>query len=70
MVGPFEILFNPGAKHRQEELASRELRREIDGTADPGQVRIDLESGVVVITSAHQATGQPDDQEPPPETDP
>ena len=48
-MGELGALFNPGMRHEIEERKSKEMRREEEGDSDPGDLRIDLFSGVAVI---------------------
>lgn len=50
-MGPLGEIFNPGMRHEIEEKRSKELRREEEGQGEKGDLRIDLESGFVVIHS-------------------
>ena len=50
-LGELGALFNPGMRHELEERRSRALRREEEGNARDGDVRIDLDSGVAVINA-------------------
>jgi hypothetical protein len=50
-VGPLGEIFNPGMRHEIEERRSKALRREEEGNARDGDLRIDLESGKVVINA-------------------
>ena len=49
-MGPLGEIFNPGMRHEIEERRSKALRREEEGNARDGDLRIDLDSGKVVIT--------------------
>lgn len=57
-MGELGALFNPGMRHEIEERKSKAVRREEDGTADPGDLRIDLFSGVAVIALTRPETGK------------
>ena len=48
-MGELGALFNPGMRHELEERQSKAARREEEGNARDGDLRIDLESGVAVI---------------------
>ena len=48
-MGELGALFNPGMRHELEERRSKAMRREEEGNARDGDLRIDLESGVAVI---------------------
>ena len=48
-MGELGALFNPGMRHELEERRARAARREEEGNARDGDLRIDLESGVAVI---------------------
>lgn len=48
-MGELGALFNPGMRHELEERRSKAARREEEGNARDGDLRIDLESGVAVI---------------------
>jgi len=50
-LGELGALFNPGMRHELEERRSKAMRREEEGNARDGDLRIDLESGVAVINS-------------------
>jgi hypothetical protein len=50
-VGPLGEIFNPGMRHEIEERRSKAMRREEEGNARDGDLRIDLESGIVRITA-------------------
>ncbi|WP_037362115.1 DUF6191 domain-containing protein [Nakamurella lactea] len=56
-MGELGALFNPGMRHEIEERQSKASRREEEGQADPGNLRIDLLSGVAVINMGSKATG-------------
>ena len=58
-MGELGALFNPGMRHELEERQSKAARREEEGNARDGDLRIDLESGVAVIN----ITGSDDDQD-------
>ncbi|TKV61052.1 hypothetical protein FDO65_05240 [Nakamurella flava] len=57
-MGELGALFNPGMRHEQEERRAKALIREEEGDSREVDPRIDLESGVAVIT-----TGDADDDE-------
>ena len=44
-------LFNPGMRHELEERRAKSARREEEGNARDGDLRIDLDSGVAVINT-------------------
>ena len=48
-MGELGALFNPGMRHELEERQAKASRREEEGNARDGDLRIDLESGVAVI---------------------
>ena len=48
-MGELGALFNPGMRHELEERQAKAARREEEGNARDGDLRIDLESGVAVI---------------------
>src|SRR4051794_40509430 len=48
-MGELGALFTPGMRHELEERRSKAARREEEGNARDGDLRIDLESGVAVI---------------------
>ncbi|MGI8592310.1 MAG: DUF6191 domain-containing protein [Nakamurella sp.] len=48
-LGELGALFNPGMRHEIEERKSKANRREEEGNARDGDIRIDLTSGVAVI---------------------
>ena len=50
-MGELGALFNPGMRHELEERRARAARREEEGNARDGDLRIDLESGVAVINA-------------------
>ena len=50
-VGPLGEIFNPGMRHEIEERRSKALRREEEGNARDEDLRIDLDSGTVRITT-------------------
>lgn len=56
-MGELGALFNPGMRHELEERRAKAARREEEGNARDGDLRIDLESGVAVIN----APGEGDD---------
>ncbi len=55
-MGELGALFNPGMRHEIEERQSKANRREEEGNARDGDLRIDLASGVAVI-NAHGKAG-------------
>ena len=57
-MGELGALFNPGMRHELEERQAKAARREEEGNARDGDLRIDLESGVAVIN----IPGADDDQ--------
>ena len=57
-MGELGALFNPGMRHELEERQAKAARREEEGNAKDGDLRIDLESGVAVI-NAPGAQGDP-----------
>jgi hypothetical protein len=48
-MGELGALFNPGMRHELAERQAKAARREEEGNARDGDLRIDLESGVAVI---------------------
>jgi Family of unknown function (DUF6191) len=62
-MGELGAMFNPGMRHELEERRSKAMRREEEGNARDGDLRIDLESGVAVIN----APGSTDSGKPQPE---
>ncbi len=50
-MGELGALFNPGMRHEQEERRAKALIREEEGDSREVDPRIDLESGVAVITT-------------------
>lgn len=50
-MGELGALFNPGMRHELEERRARAARREEEGNARDGDLRIDLDSGVAIINS-------------------
>ncbi len=54
-MGELGALFNPGMRHELEERRSKAARREEEGNARDGDLRIDLESGVAVINVTQPA---------------
>ena len=48
-MGELGALFNPGMRHELEERRSKAARREEEGNARDGDLKIDLASGVAVI---------------------
>lgn len=63
-VGPLGEIFNPGMRHEIEERRSKALRREEEGNARDGDLRIDLDSGFVRITAPAKAAKPAADAEP------
>ena len=59
-MGELGALFNPGMRHELEERRSKAARREEEGNARDGDLRIDLDSGVAVINvpAARRTPGQ------------
>ncbi|MEJ7649094.1 MAG: DUF6191 domain-containing protein [Nakamurella sp.] len=66
-MGELGALFNPGMRHEIEERKSKELRREEEGDSDPGDLRIDLFSGVAVIALGKNGPIAPGDEADPTE---
>src|SRR5690349_13401131 len=66
-MGELGALFNPGMRHELEERQAKAARREEEGNARDGDLRIDLESGVAVINVA--GTDEDADQSPAANTD-
>ena len=64
-MGELGALFNPGMRHELEERQAKAARREEEGNARDGDLRIDLESGVAVInvagTDAHEVAAEAED---------
>ncbi|GAA2000653.1 DUF6191 domain-containing protein [Nakamurella flavida] len=48
-MGELGALFNPGMRHELAERKAKALRREEEGNAGDGELRIDLETGVATI---------------------
>jgi hypothetical protein len=67
-LGELGALFNPGMRHELEERRAKALIREEEGFGRKGDLRIDLESGVVVIPAPAKVPDAPpsDDEEDPP----
>ena len=63
-MGELGALFNPGMRHELEERRSKAARREEEGNARDGDLRIDLESGVAVINSPGDDPDQPGEAQP------
>jgi hypothetical protein len=66
-MGELGALFNPGMRHELEERQAKAARREEEGNARDGDLRIDLESGVAVINIA--GNDEESDQSPAADTD-
>jgi hypothetical protein len=49
-MGELGALFNPGMRHEIAERQAKAIRREEEGNARDGDLRIDLASGVAVIS--------------------
>jgi hypothetical protein len=68
-MGELGALFNPGMRHELEERQAKAARREEEGNARDGDLRIDLESGVAVInipgsedqSAVEDSTSSPED---------
>lgn len=60
-MGELGALFNPGMRHEIAERQAKAARREEEGTADPGSLRIDLLSGIAVINLGPDAQDAPAD---------
>ncbi len=56
-MGELGALFNPGMRHELEERQAKAARREEEGNAKDGDLRIDLESGVAVINVSGDEDG-------------
>ena len=56
-MGELGALFNPGMRHEIEERESKANRREEEGNARDGDLRIDLLSGVAVINVPGKSSG-------------
>lgn len=56
-MGELGALFNPGMRHELEERRARAARREEEGNARDGDLRIDLDSGVAVINAPDDDDG-------------
>jgi Family of unknown function (DUF6191) len=56
-VGPLGEIFNPGMRHEIEERQSKAARREEEGNARDSDLRIDLDSGHVVISAPKRQAG-------------
>jgi len=59
-MGELGALFNPGMRHELEERQAKASRREEEGNARDGDLRIDLESGVAVINVTGEEAGESD----------
>ena len=59
-MGELGALFNPGMRHELEERQAKAARREEEGNARDGDLRIDLESGVAVINIPGADDGRAD----------
>src|ERR1700712_5238649 len=57
-MGELGALFNPGMRHEIEERESKGNRREEEGNARDGDLRIDLASGVAVINIPTKSAGE------------
>ena len=57
-MGELGALFNPGMRHEIEERESKANRREEEGNARDGDLRIDLLSGVAVINVPGRSSGE------------
>jgi len=60
-LGELGALFNPGMRHEIEERQSKANRREEEGNARDGDLRIDLSSGVAVINVPGRPAEHPND---------
>ena len=60
-MGELGALFNPGMRHELEERRARAARREEEGNARDGDLRIDLDSGVAVINAPDDEDSVADD---------
>lgn len=60
-MGELGAMFNPGMRHEIAERKAKAARREEEGTADPGNLRIDLLSGIAVINLGPGAQDAPAD---------
>src|SRR3954447_16325109 len=63
-MGELGALFNPGMRHEIEERESKANRREEEGNARDGDLRIDLASGVAVINIPNKGAADPKDPAP------
>ena len=63
-MGELGALFNPGMRHELEERQAKAARREEEGNARDGDLRIDLESGVAVINIPGADQEQADETQP------
>jgi len=63
-MGELGALFNPGMRHEIAERKAKASRREEEGNADPGKMRIDLLSGVVVIDMGQKSTPKAAQEDP------
>lgn len=57
-MGELGALFNPGMRHEIEERESKQNRREEEGNARDGDLRIDLASGIAVINIPGKPAGE------------
>ena len=64
-MGELGALFNPGMRHEIEERESKANRREEEGNARDGDLRIDLASGVAVINIPTRPAGETKDSSAP-----
>jgi hypothetical protein len=65
-VGIFDELFNPSARHREEERNRNEWLKDDEGEGDPHRGPIDLDSGVVRIAPVRPARQENADPADPP----
>lgn len=63
-MGELGALFNPGMRHEIAERKAKASRREEEGNADPGKMRIDLLSGVVVIDMGQKSAQKSTPEDP------
>ncbi|AXK34359.1 hypothetical protein DVA86_18610 [Streptomyces armeniacus] len=54
MLGPVDELFNPAAKHADDERERLEHTRVVEGDHGPGCGPVDLESGRILIVPQRQ----------------
>ncbi|MDT0418459.1 DUF6191 domain-containing protein [Streptomyces sp. DSM 41982] len=68
MFSAFDMLFNPGRKHTDDERSRLELTREDVGDGDPGHGPVDLRSGKVTVRVTTSGLVPPTTENTPEET--